>query len=149
MFYLSSSINEDRFFALMLVRTETTPEWFIKIKRANPAWDTRGIDAFAYIRPLANGRKIIVPIQILSASKKRWKYNKQQPGNLEAGVVTIVVSAKRTEEFIRQQLFERLEGVRDAGMRFDEFLKRRMDRPLNDRARQIKTYLRASRKNSA
>ena len=140
------SMNEERFFELLRIRREATPDWFIKIKRGGPAWDARGIDAFAFIRPLVGMDRKKVPIQILNAPKKRWEYNKKHPTYLAAGVVTIVVRADRTDDFILQQLFERLEAVRKNDTRFDEFLKREMEHSLNEKGLGIKEKLRASRK---
>lgn len=123
--------NEQRFFAVVGVKTAKTPDWFLKVSGVSPSMDIRGIDAMASIRDRNGGTPIKVPVQIKSSYAGLCKYYDKYPGHLDAGVIVIVVHCHRTDDDIRSALYRELKTAYERGSRFDDFLARLMSSRLS------------------
>jgi hypothetical protein len=122
MFKLSDEVgllSEERFLKALSVKTERTPVWFIKIRRASRFMDLRGVDFYAFLYFPNENRRVKVPIQIKSSMTGRIKFYQS---HIQLGsVVVIIVKPDRTDDDIRHQLYKILESVRDVDRRYDVF----------------------------
>lgn len=117
--------TERRFLAALEVRTAHTPRWFLRIQRARSYHDRRGIDAFAFVTYRPGERRLRVPIQIKSSRAMLNLYYERHPAAKKYGVVVIVVDPKKTDDQLRDYVYNVLGRVRKqkirAGTRFTEF----------------------------
>jgi hypothetical protein len=118
--------SELRFISACSVRTPETPAWFVKVIAGGPAWDIRGVDAFAYYVPEDGSKRVKVPIQIKSSLQGKRNFRKKASADSRKNVIVIAVLASETDDQLRGQLYAELERVRGAGKRFDDFLTRTM-----------------------
>lgn len=138
--------SERRFFAACNERTRRTPDWFIKVAQADVAWDVRGIDGFAFFRPLDGGKRIKVPIQIKSSKRGRKEFLKKMPSSFASNVTVVVVLRWKSDEQLRQQLYAKLGSIRNQRITFHYFLAETMGKPLSSQARRNYGRVRRLRK---
>ena len=86
------------------------PKWLIKVERAHPFLDRRGVDAFAQIR-LGDGDTLKVPVQIKSSAHGKSEFFKKQPLYRDV-IVGIVIKNKSSNEDIRHELVSALGVIR-------------------------------------
>lgn len=115
---------EYRFFTACKVRTKQTPSWFIKVKDGKIFWDRRGIDAFAYFKPLDGSKRVIVPIQVKSSSTGRRHFLLEKSLEEIDNILVIVVHHSKTDDQIRQQLYSELGKIRAQKRRMDDFMRK-------------------------
>jgi hypothetical protein len=127
--------NEHRFFNALSVRTDTTPDWFRRIKTLPAQMDVRGVDACAYIwskGTTANATK--VPIQIKSSYAGKRHYQQEQPVLQSENVVVVVILPDMTDDDIRRETYALLEGVHESGKRLGSFWKQLVKAHVSNKA---------------
>ena len=111
-------VSEDNFFGFSretkflnaFQNLSGSPKWLIKVERAHPFLDRRGVDAFAQIR-LGADDTLKVPIQIKSSKRGKSQFFEKRP-SYRAVVIGIVVRSTASDESIRHELVCALSGIR-------------------------------------
>jgi len=107
--------TEDHFFDVVRRSRDKYPAWLIKVERANPLLDYRGIDGFAYVRRYVFFWRR-VPLQIKS-------HRSQMEYDVRANKPVFVLSHRHMEpRYVLRNLFEQLEKARR--LRFTECIRR-------------------------
>lgn len=80
--------REVRFFKVLGNPVPETPEWLLKVKRANSFVDMRGIDGFAHIS--VSDERLKLPFQLKSSKGGREHFFKKYPDHKDIVAVVIV-----------------------------------------------------------
>ncbi|HET8580868.1 MAG TPA: hypothetical protein VFL98_00145 [Candidatus Paceibacterota bacterium] len=145
---IAGARTEARFFKVCSERAGYTPGWFCKIKRADIAWDLRGVDAFAYIRCPHRAKRVKVPIQIKSSDAGRNDFLRTRPVHDIENILVFVVRDRDDDGHVRRTFYNELWKLREKGIDFDDFLRIAMQKKipshvwlcLHDKALQIRNY---------
>jgi hypothetical protein len=114
--------TEERFFRALKKRTLVTPEWFIKVRKASPDMDQKGVDAIVRIDVPTRKRHVSIPIQIKTSWHGLRRYWIKRPSALYRGaVLVIVVPPHFSDDQIRERTYMLLDKIRRGGRRFNDF----------------------------
>lgn len=107
------------------------PYWLVSVTQAPPRLDALGVDAIAQVRYPGSGDLVDVPIQIKSNKKIVAEYYLAHPEARRAHVVVLVIWMKDDPRLIRERLCERIQALRCANIRFEEYFRSLEQCPLS------------------
>ncbi len=132
--------NEDIFFRAVTADTEK-PWWLLGVEPASPILDVRGVDALAEVVYPDKTTVVKVPVQIKGSCAGMREYYRLHPSARRARVVVLPVNKHFYAEQILYFFLRRLERVRQANIRYDDYLAKLESIPVTGKAVEILAVL--------
>jgi hypothetical protein len=136
--------SEERFFEA-LSGEYPKPYWLVSVEQASPLLDIRGVDAIAQVKYPAKGGVVRVPIQIKHSWTSVAHYYTKHPYARQMRVVVLVIHLGHALHRVRSTLYDAVEEVRTANVRYDTFLDDLQKAPVTGKAVELLKMMEAKR----